>query len=77
MSWRHIALKTIQYTCITDGLKNFFTGYLQHRYEVQNTTMGYKVDKFHESEGKVYRKHRKVKTNYIALMVKVPVEGKT
>lgn len=38
--------------------------------------MGYKVDKFHESEGKVYRKHRKVKTN-IALMVKVSVEGKT
>lgn len=38
--------------------------------------MGYKVDKFYESEGKVYRKYRKVKINYIVLMVKVFVEGK-
>lgn len=37
--------------------------------------MGYKVDKFYESEGKVYRKYRKVKIN-IVLMVKVFVEGK-
>lgn len=37
--------------------------------------MGYKVDKFYESEGKVYREYRKVKIN-IVLMVKVFVEGK-
>lgn len=37
--------------------------------------MGYKVDKFYESEGKVYREYRKVKIN-IVIMVKVFVEGK-
>ncbi|XP_062572081.1 uncharacterized protein LOC134234050 [Saccostrea cucullata] len=50
------------------GLKNKRTfynwehdhsGYLPHKYDIQSTTSGYRVSKFHESTDRIYRKHAK------------------